>query len=327
MSQEVSKKEEKTITYVPYGAKDKIELSIGIVNQFIANPTKSGKLPEKKDIVNFMMMCQAKRLNPFEGDAFLIGYDGKNGPSFSLITAHQAFLKRAELHPEFDGMESGVSVRDKDGNFVERQGDFYFDDEELLGGWAKVHFKKRNIPIFKRVNLKTFRKPTQFWDNNPAGMIVKCAEADALRSSFPTMLGGLIIKEEMYDAESGTNVNLTGMADSTSQEIQRRIQQKKVQEKKEEPESIEEVEHEIVEDEKEEEKQEDMFNKAEQDEKEKLAKQIVQVLTKLSAEIGKDAVALAEEWTGSKGVAGMVRKNETHQLQDIYNGIMETYYS
>ena len=28
-------------------------------------------------------------------------------------------------------------------------------------------------------------------------MIVKCAEADALRSSFPTMLGGLYLKEEI----------------------------------------------------------------------------------------------------------------------------------
>ncbi len=32
-------------------------------------------------------------------------------------------------------------------------------------------------------------------------MICKCAEADALRSSFPTMLGGLYMKEELIDID------------------------------------------------------------------------------------------------------------------------------
>ena len=34
-------------------------------------------------------------------------------------------------------------------------------------------------------------------NDDPAGMIVKCAEADALRSAFPTMLGGCYTEEEM----------------------------------------------------------------------------------------------------------------------------------
>ena len=49
----------------------------------------------------------------------------------------------------------------------------------------------------KRVELKKFNKGFGLWNTMPEGMIVKCAEADALRASFPTMLGGLMLREEV----------------------------------------------------------------------------------------------------------------------------------
>src|SRR5580693_5423162 len=109
MNTEIVKTEDKSITeYVPFGAQDKIKLSISIVQNLIAVKTRSGKTCSQNDALKFIAMCLARRLHPLEGDSFLIGYDGKDGPTFSLITAHQAFLKRAELNPEYDGMTSGV---------------------------------------------------------------------------------------------------------------------------------------------------------------------------------------------------------------------------
>jgi hypothetical protein len=113
-----------------------------------------------------------------------------------LITAHQAFLKRAELHPEYDGMESGVVV-ERGGEIVDIQGDFTSAGDKLLGGWARVFFHTRSHPMYKRIRLERFKKPFGIWLDDPAGMICKCAEADALRSSFPTMLGGLYLREEV----------------------------------------------------------------------------------------------------------------------------------
>lgn len=195
----VVKKEEKFMEYVPYGAKDIIRINVAIIRRMIAVPTTTGKVPTDDDCMKFMMMCQARRLNPFEGDAFMVGYDTKTGPKFSLITAHQAFLKRAELNPEYDGMKSGVIIiRDKT-EVHELEGDFFMDGDVLLGGWATVFCKKRVVPMTKRVKLSTFNKGTQQWASNPAGMIVKCAEADALRSTFPTMLGGLYMKDEINE--------------------------------------------------------------------------------------------------------------------------------
>ena len=196
-------KEQRLIEFIPFGTKDKISLSIAIVKRLIAVKTKTGKNCSDEDAFKFMLMCQARKLNPFEGDAFLIGYDNRDQPdkpTFSLITAHQAFLKRAELHPEFDGMESGTIVL-RNGEVIDLIGDWHMPNDNVLGGWAVVYFKNRSHPMKKRVRLQRFKKPFGIWNDDPAGMIVKCAEADALRSSFPTMLGGMFIREEMPPIE------------------------------------------------------------------------------------------------------------------------------
>lgn len=193
---ELAKKDEKMMEFVPFGAKDAIKLNINIVRNLVASPTRTGRLPSDQDCIKFLMMCQARRLNPFEGDAFMLGYDTKDGPKFSLITAHQAFLKRAELNGEYNGMKSGVIVL-RNGAEMDLEGDYHREDDTVLGGWATVFFQNRQNPMHKRVRLSRFKKDTPIWREDPAGMICKCAEADALRSSFPTMLGGLYLKEEM----------------------------------------------------------------------------------------------------------------------------------
>jgi phage recombination protein Bet len=190
--------DEKVMIYSPFGApeKDTIKLTVKIVQDLIAVPTKSGKTCSEADAIRFMMMCKARRLNPFEGDAYLIGYDTQNGPKFSLITAHQAFLKRAEVHAEYDGMTSGVILLD-DGNIVEREGDFHLPGETVVGGWATVFLKNRSHPTTRKIRLERFNTNMAQWAKDPAGMIVKCSEADSLRSSFPTLVGGLYLDGEI----------------------------------------------------------------------------------------------------------------------------------
>lgn len=182
--------------YVPFGAQDKIKLSFNLILRWLAVKTAKGAVPNEQDLMKFLMTCKAKRLNPFDGDAYLIGYDGKDGPVFSTIVAHQAFLKRAETHPEFDGMESGVIIS-ANGEIKELVGDFFPAGSVLLGGWATVFFVNRRHPMTKRLKLSTFDKGRSLWKTNPEGMIVKCAEADALRSSFPQLIGGMYLREEM----------------------------------------------------------------------------------------------------------------------------------
>ena len=87
---------ERQIEIIPFGTDERIKLTVAIVQKMIAVPTKQGKIPDATECMKFMMLCKSRHLNPFEGDAYMLGYDTEKGPKFSLITAHQVFLKRAE---------------------------------------------------------------------------------------------------------------------------------------------------------------------------------------------------------------------------------------
>src|SRR5688572_29170508 len=80
----------KLVEYIPLAGESQIRLTPKIVRDMLAIPSKSGKWPEERDCLRFMMLCRARQLNPFEGDAWLLGFDTQDGPKFELITAHAA---------------------------------------------------------------------------------------------------------------------------------------------------------------------------------------------------------------------------------------------
>lgn len=188
---------DREVNYIPLGGKTSVQITVGMVRSYLCTPTKQGNIPNDSDIVKFMMLCKARELDPWVGDAYLTGYDTQDGPSFSLITAAQALLKRAEMNEQYDGMESGVVVKSAEGGIQYRDGDLVLDGETLVGGWARSHRKDQRIPSFDALKLSTFNTGKSRWSKDPAGMIVKCAESSVLRKSFPTQLGGLYTREEM----------------------------------------------------------------------------------------------------------------------------------
>src|SRR5688572_2077574 len=106
-----------------------------------------------------MMICRQRALNPWVGDAYLLGYETRNyGDKWSIVVAIQALLKRAEINAQFDGIESGVVVVTTGGEIIERAGDLFYDGEDLVGGWAKVYRKDRSRPFYQRLRLSTYRR-------------------------------------------------------------------------------------------------------------------------------------------------------------------------
>ena len=67
--------EKGVVEIVPFGTDERIKLSVAIVQKMIAVPTKLGKVPDVNQCIKFMMLCRARHLNPFEGDAYMLGYD------------------------------------------------------------------------------------------------------------------------------------------------------------------------------------------------------------------------------------------------------------
>jgi phage recombination protein Bet len=202
-------KDTKTRTeYTAFQSETKVSLSVEIVRKYIAVPAKdrdNGEvLPDDRQCTKFILLCQARRLNPHEGDAFMIPFWNKSSGrhEWSLITAHNAFLKRAEVHPDYNGKESGVIVFDEEaGTIEELQGDFVPPDRTLLGGWCKVHYKNKQHPEYQRLKLETYAKGFGNWTFDAAGMICKCSEAAALRSAFPNTMAGMYLREEMGNGE------------------------------------------------------------------------------------------------------------------------------
>lgn len=201
-------------TFTPFHEDKPITLTVGMVLRHFAKPTKRGMMPTEAQAEKFVMLCKTRGLNPYVGDAFIVGYDTDDGPEFNLITAHQALLKRAEAHQQFAGMASGVIVRrevpavfvdgekiaDKTGETIEYDGKYVEPGDTLVGAWSKVKRKDRDEPKYSRVALTAFNKGFGRWKSDAAGMIVKCAQADALRETFPNELGGMFAEEEFSPA-------------------------------------------------------------------------------------------------------------------------------
>ena len=190
---------EKPLTFQPLGEDTTIELTINMVGRYLANPTRRGFKPDRGDVVKFMKLCQARKLNPWTGDAYLLGYDTDNGPKFDLITSYQALLKRAEFNDSFDGMTAGVLIKSGD-SLIEREGTVVLTSEVLVGGWSRVKRSDRKVDTFCTVQLATYTTGKSRWRKDPAGMIRKCAAAAALREAFPNTTAGLYVEGEMAES-------------------------------------------------------------------------------------------------------------------------------
>lgn len=206
----MSEQLDKPVSYKPFMAENTLTLTARTAIKWLCRPTKSGRVCSEDHAIRFLKLCEARQLNPWEGDAYIIGFDGKDGPEFQLITAHQAFLKRAEAHPQYDGMESGVLLIDDEcGELVEMEGDYVPKGYAIDGGWCKVFRKDRSRPTYKRLKLSTFNKGQSRWNIDAPGMIVKCAEADALRTAFPNNLAGMYLQGEMPEEDPATTAAKT----------------------------------------------------------------------------------------------------------------------
>ncbi|MBQ9013583.1 MAG: recombinase RecT, partial [Bacilli bacterium] len=77
------------------------------------------KEANEQEILMFIELCKAQKLNPFVRDAYLVKY-GSNPAQ--IFVGKDVFIKRANSDPNFDGMKAGLVVLDKNGQIVERDG-------------------------------------------------------------------------------------------------------------------------------------------------------------------------------------------------------------
>ncbi len=189
-------KNELTVEYEVEG--QKIKLTPSIVQQYIVGTNAKITLQEFK---LFTELCKVRKLNPFLREAYLIKY--KEGTPAQLVVGKDAILKRAVLNPNYNGIESGIIIKKEDGTIEERQGTFKLEEEQLVGGWARVFRKDWTHPTYSSVSFNEVAQKTgqgqlnSNWANKGATMVEKVAKVRALRETFVEDLSGMYEAEEV----------------------------------------------------------------------------------------------------------------------------------
>lgn len=176
-----------------------IKLSQKIVEDYIiGNPKIQITKPE---FMMFAELCRVRKLNPFLKEAYCIKYS--NNTPATIVVGKDAILKRAVLHPKYNGMKSGIYVTNENGELVKRNGTFKLPEENLVGGWAEVYRKdwdnsiESSVSLEESVQRKSDGSLNSNWTRQPATMIEKVAKVRALREAFVEDLSGMYEAEEM----------------------------------------------------------------------------------------------------------------------------------
>lgn len=187
-----------------------VKLTPSIVQEYILG-SNSGKitLPEFKF---FCEMAKSRGLNPFTREIFAIKYG--NSPA-TIVVSKQAILKRATMHPKFNGLLSGIFVKTSDGKIEKRDGGILLDDEILVGSWCEVFRKDWDKPMYCSCSMNEIKQEkNQSWQKMPVTMAIKTATVRACRDAFPEDLGGLYEQDEISKP-----IDNAGFTDEDIQEL------------------------------------------------------------------------------------------------------------
>ncbi|KAF5053577.1 RecT family protein [anaerobic digester metagenome] len=187
------KQDDQVIRYDSNGTE--IKLSPAIVRNYLVNG--NGDVTNQ-EVVMFLNLCKAQHLNPFLREAYLIKFGSQPA---TIVTGKEVFTKRARRNSDFAGYEAGIIVQNETGELEYRIGTLHLANEQIVGGWAKVHIRGYECPVESSVSfdeycLKKDNKPASNWASKPGTMIRKVALVQALREAFPEDLQGMYSAEE-----------------------------------------------------------------------------------------------------------------------------------
>lgn len=185
-----------TVTFDVDGSE--VKLSPAIVKEYITG----GQELSNSEYKMFVELCKVRKLNPFLKEAYAIKF-GSNPAQ--IVVGKDAILKRAIKHPQYNGREQGIIVINRNGEIEERKGTFRLNDEELVGGWARVYRKDHDHPTYISVSFDEVAQKkgngqlNSNWANKGATMVEKVALVRALRETFVEDLGGMIDADEAWN--------------------------------------------------------------------------------------------------------------------------------
>ena len=169
-----------------------------------------------QELQTLLAIVKNRNLNPFTREVYFIKYG--NNPA-QIVVSKDAFMKRAEQNPNYDGFESGVIYEDKNGELKNKKGIILPKGGKLIGGWCEVYRKDRTRPVYREVELSAYNTGKNWWQKAPGQMIEKVAIVAAVRDTFSEDVGGLYTSDEMEQAAP---------IDVTPQETQEEVRTRKM---------------------------------------------------------------------------------------------------
>jgi phage recombination protein Bet len=141
----------------------------------------------------FIEVCKRTGLDPFLKEIWFV-------PNVGVMAGRDGYLRIANEHPQFDGMETRV---ERDENQIP------------IKATCSVWRKDRAHPITCEAFYNEYRKSSQVWQTYKSAMISKVAEVLALKRSFS--INGVVTEEEIGNQEE------RGSREAQQEVAQRRI--------------------------------------------------------------------------------------------------------
>ena len=213
-----------------------VKLTPNTVRNYLVSGNKEAVTIQ--EVAMFINLCKFSKLNPWVKEAYCIKYG--NEPA-TMVVGKEAFQKRAEANPNYDGSEAGIIVVDNEtGAVIYRKGTLKLSGEEIIGGYAEVWRKDRNHSTRIEVSFDEYagRKKdgslNSQWAKKPATMIRKVALVQALREAFPSAFGGMYTAEEQgqIEPEYTMPINEENVIDAEVVEVQEEKAESSVNEPK-----------------------------------------------------------------------------------------------
>ncbi|QQR48950.1 phage recombination protein Bet [bacterium] len=164
-----------------------------------------------EEFKTFMYLCNAYNLDPLKKEIYFIKYGGKS----TIITSRDGYLKIANVNEHFDGLESDVVyqgdqlIKRDNGSLHITYGQEHlmFDKSKLTGAFCSVFRKDRQKATTVFVSIRDYyKKEAPIWQQYTNAMILKVAEAMALKRAFA--ISGLVTKEEIDDYKENAELDL-----------------------------------------------------------------------------------------------------------------------
>lgn len=148
-----------------------------------------------------MAVAKARRLNPLLRQVHFVKRwdkqrnDGRGGWAWAVQVSIDGLRAIAERTRLYDGQDEPEFEHDQNGRITLARVRVY--KKGIARPFVGVARWNEYVQTTKEGN------PSRFWKDMPYTMLGKCAEALAIRKAFPEDSGGLMVQEEMMQAENG----------------------------------------------------------------------------------------------------------------------------